>query len=179
MNLKTRKRTVAIGVGLAVCGLAAVTVAAQQASGPDLMGPLSALTNEVRLLRQAVEKSAQTQSQVQAMSIYLSAQQNRLNQAVARGDLLRTQLDAANGEVQDYSQKLSQLERELPGILNERPDVREEVESQLRTWKAELARSTQRQTDLVARLADVDASIQTDLNGWREMIARLEQLTRP
>ena len=173
----TRAITVGAGVGVLACGLAAV--AAQQPGGVDAIGSLSALTSEVRLLRQAVEKSTQTQSQVQAMSIHLSAQQNRLNQSAARAEVLRAQLDAATSSVQEQSQKLAELERDTASILNERPDARAQVEGMARTLKAELAQRTQLQADLRGRLAETDASIQADLTGWREMIARLEQLTRP
>ena len=72
------------------------TTLAQEGSTPPV-GSLAALTTEVRLLRMAFEKSTHTQTQLQGLSVYLSAQQSRLSQTSARVDTIRKDLDIASG----------------------------------------------------------------------------------
>src|SRR6266550_560915 len=85
---------IAASAVIAVIGCG-VVLARQQVGTADATGSLAALTAEVRLLRLSVEKGADSQTQVQAMTVYLSAQQSRLLQVSARADGLRKDLDAA------------------------------------------------------------------------------------
>lgn len=166
------KVIVAIAVVL-VCGLAVVI--ADQSGVADSVGSLSALTNEIRLLRQAVEKSTQTQSQVQALSIYLSAQQNRLNQSVTRADAIRNELAAKTKALQDLSEEAKNYELIIAtGPLDERTVA----EVRMKGIKEAVPRLIEQQADLRIRLAQADAEVEAGLTRWNEMIARLEQMTR-
>ncbi len=161
-----------------VCGLG--VVAAQQTRDVDSTSSLSALTNEVRLLRQAVEKSSQTQSHVQAMAIYLSAQQNRLNQSSGRAVSLRNQLTMHTNQLQEATDRLGNFQRMLTtGRFAGGNDERNNLENVVAETKSEIARITRQQSETGARLAEADAVVQNDLARWTEMITRLEQLTRP
>jgi hypothetical protein len=72
-------RTVAwSGLALAIVGGA--TVVFGQGRGEPGDGSMAALTAEVRELRMAVQQLAQTQSQTQALGVYLSVQQSRVLQ---------------------------------------------------------------------------------------------------
>jgi len=70
---KSRQIRLAIGAFIAVAAYA-VVVASDQGD----TGSLSAVVNEIRLLRLSVEKSSQTQAQIQALAVSLSAQQRLL-----------------------------------------------------------------------------------------------------
>src|SRR5688500_14852551 len=58
-------------------------------------GSLAALTAEVRQLRLSVEELARSQTKTQALAVYLSAQQSRLQQADQQLAVARRELDAA------------------------------------------------------------------------------------
>jgi len=75
----------------------AVSAGALLAQGrtEETAGSLAALTAEVRQLRLAVEESARRQTQTQAISIYLAAQQSRMVQLSTRLDAVRKELGAA------------------------------------------------------------------------------------
>ncbi len=59
-------------------------------------GSLSALTSELHQLRTAVEEMIRTQTQTQALGVYLSVQQSRIVQAATRLDAVRKELEAVS-----------------------------------------------------------------------------------
>jgi chromosome segregation ATPase len=164
---------------VAVVGGFGIVLAARQSRGADPPGSMSDLTNEVRLLRQAVEKGTQNQSQVQAMAVYLSAQQNRLNQSSARADALRRELESLNRRPSEISRQLGELERLLSsGVLNSTPQGRANIQEQVEGLRAEMQRLPAEQARIGGRVAEADAAVSGDLARWTEMITRLDQLTR-
>src|SRR5688572_476593 len=169
-------KAVAVGVVVLACGFA--VVGADQGRGADpSLGPMSELTSEVRLLRQAVEKAAQTQAQVQAMAVYLSAQQNRLNQTASRTDALHRELATITDKRAQLSQQIGELQEALAGALRDEND-RKAIEGGVASRKRELAQAFAAENEFRSRVAGADAHLQADLAQWTEMITRLEQLTR-
>ena len=173
------KRILACAVVVSIgCG---VVLAGPQSGASDSEGSLAALTAEVRLLRLSVEKSAETQTQIQAMTVYLSAQQSRLIQASARADALRKDLDAAHGESVHWTDTVSMWEKALAMPLaapSSNTPTREQLEAELSGAKRNLARATATGVALQNRESEATAAVQTELGQWTDMIARLEQLTR-
>jgi hypothetical protein len=166
-------------VALIVCS----GVLARQQVGPsDQAGSLAALTAEVRLLRLSVEKSAETQAQLQAMTVYLSAQQSRLLQVSARADALRKDLDAAVRESRHFADIVAGLETDM--AMSPQPlssgaaPTRAQLEAELSQMKKDLARATAAEAELRNRESDATAAVQSELARWTDMIARLEQATR-
>jgi chromosome segregation ATPase len=172
----------ALAIGAVVvltCGLAAAGAEQGPAAGSPL-GSVSELTNEVRLLRQAVEKASQTQSQVQAMAVYLSAQQNRLVQSSARADAIRRELDELSRQETEIPRQLRELETTLAsGVMNSTPQGRADLEERMKALRGDMARLSTMQSRIAAQLAEADSAVSADLARWTEMITRLEQLTRP
>src|SRR5262245_54628142 len=108
-------RTVAwSGVALAIVGGA--TVVLGQGRGEPADGSMAALTAEVRELRVAVQQFAQTQSQTQALGVYLSVQQSRILQVSSQLEVARRELDAVSRQTSEVTSKLADLEEELPRI---------------------------------------------------------------
>src|SRR5580765_4589457 len=66
-----------------------------QAKTEDSAGSLAALTSEIHLLRVAVEDASRAQTQTQALSVALSAQQSRMLQLNARLDALKREIASA------------------------------------------------------------------------------------
>jgi hypothetical protein len=168
-----------IGVAtILVCSVGVVL--AQRSPGGDVVGSLTTLAHEVRLLRVAVEKSAQTQSQAQTLSVYLSALQNRLNQSVARTDTLRTELASVDSMFEFSRGEFETNERLLSSGLRafsttEQRATTVERQAQLKTTLDRLAKE---QAYLRTQLSDADTATREDMARWTEMVSRLDQLTR-
>jgi hypothetical protein len=69
---------------LSVCCIPA-TWAQGRTEGIDSATSLAPLTSELRQLRMAVEELTRSQTQTQALGVYLSVQQSRILQVAARG----------------------------------------------------------------------------------------------
>ncbi len=165
-------------IGGVVFGLGVVAAVLAQSQTPAPPGDsLSALTAEVRLLRQTVERGMQAQTQVQGLTVYLSAQQSRLVQVSTRLDGLRRDVDAAARESSQMSDRVSAAQQDLGGSLD--PVERKQVQSALETFKTDAARAAARENQARSREAEVASELQTELARWTELIARLEQATRP
>ena len=79
---------------------------------------MAALTSEIRELRLAVQQLAQTQSQTQALGVYLSVQQSRLVQTASRLDSARHELEEATDRSSDLAASLADIEEQLPRIAD-------------------------------------------------------------
>jgi hypothetical protein len=160
-----------IGGGVVVGLAIGATVLAQESTLPA--GSLAALTNEVRLLRVAVEKSTQTQTQLQGLSVFLSAQQSRLLQASARVDTMRKDVAVASEKSRMLADRISGFQNALTTDLN--PEVRSDLQHEMAAAKREAARAVEFENQLRASEAEASAELQTELNRWSELTSRLEQ----
>lgn len=77
-------------------------------------GSLAALTSEVRQLRLAVEELARSQSETQALTVYLSAQQSRMQQADQQLAAVRDQIASTTAVRQDLETRLARLLADQP-----------------------------------------------------------------
>ena len=173
----TRVRWTAVVCAAVLLGGAAY-LRAQVLQAPAADAPsLAAIAAELRLLRQAVEKSTDTQTQIQALTSALSAQQSRLMQVSARAEALRKDVDAAaagHAEVADYGTRLSaQL---ASGQLS--AEARDQASLELKTARADEQKASGKETQLRNALAEADAAVQTELAHWTELMSRLDQLAR-
>lgn len=173
---------VAFGRRLMWCGAAvlavsgAVTLLAQARA--DLADPnsLAALTAEIRQLRLAVEESTRTQTQTQALGVYLSAQQARVLQVAARLDAARKDLDAVTVRSRQMSAELAGTEDALPRATN--PEVRIQLDLQGRALKQELETVAVQEHLARSREAELQQQLQAEDARWADLISRLEQLIK-
>jgi hypothetical protein len=168
------KLVVASALGVAV--LSSVSLARQQApTAPD--GSFAALTAEVRLLRLSIEKSAEANAQIQAMTVYLSAQQSRLLQVHARAEATRKDLETIAGEARSFRDSIAGMEAATArGTTN--PSERVQTEEMLAERRKTLPRVQAMESEARNRDAQVAAELQVELGRWNDMLARLEQATR-
>jgi chromosome segregation ATPase len=167
-------RTVAWSlVALAIVGGGTV-VGGQGRGEPGDLGSLAALTSEVRELRLAVQQLAQTQSQTQALGVYLSAQQSRMLQVSSQLDAARKELDTAAGRSSELSSRLASIEEDLRRISD--PDRRSQVEGAGREMKRELSAAAAQEQQARAREQELSQSLQTEEARWLALISRLEAL---
>ena len=172
-------RTVASGMALAVVALAiagGATVVLGQSRGEPADGSMAALTAEVRQLRLAVQQFAQTQSQTQALGVYLSVQQTRLLQVSSQLESARLELDGVARQSNEVTGKLAELEEELPRLSD--PTKRTAVEEAIREMRREQQLATAREQQLRNRELELSQTMQTEESRWSSLLTRLEALTQ-
>jgi hypothetical protein len=153
----------------------AVSAGALLAQGrtEDTGGSLAGLTAEVRQLRLAVEESARRQTQTQAISIYLAAQQSRMVQLSTRLDAVRKELGAAEAA----SAQLASLATNMAGDLTRSmpPEERNETTGILRMFKDQAASAVEREQRIRQQETELLQALQVEETRWRDLIARLQQ----
>ena len=168
-------RTVAWScVALAIVGGA--TVVLGQGRGDPADGSMAALTAEVRELRLAVQQFAQTQSQTQALGVYLSVQQSRILQVSSQLETARRELDGVSRQSTEVTSKLADLEEELPRISD--PMQRNAVQEAIREMRREQALATAQEQQLRNRELELSQTMQTEESRWSTLLTRLESLTQ-
>jgi chromosome segregation ATPase len=165
---------VASGFVLAIAGGATV-VLGQSRSEPEL-GSMAALTAEVKELRLAVQQLAQTQSQTQALGVYLSVQQSRVLQVSSQLDAARKELDTAAGRSNELAAHLADLEGELSRMSD--PERRSQVQDASRQMKREQVAAAAQEQQARARELELSQSLQAEESRWSTLISRLEALTQ-
>jgi hypothetical protein len=161
-------------VALSIVGGAAAVFG--QGRGQPAEGSLAALTAEVRELRMAVQQLAQTQSQTQALGVYLSVQQSRVLQVSSQLDAARKELDTIAGHSTDVTARLADLEEQLPRVSDptERNAIREAAREMRREQVAAAAREQQSRT----REIELSQALQAEESRWSALITRLEALVQ-
>lgn len=139
-------------------------------------GSIAGLTAEVRQLRVAVEQSTRTQSQTQALSVYLSAQQSRMVQLAQRLDRVRDDATAARAR----SQQIAGLLKMAAGDPDPSASAAERAEhnEMTRLFKAQVDQAAEEEQRLRAREAEMQQMMQQEEARWTDLISRLETLIK-
>jgi chromosome segregation ATPase len=169
-------RSLAIGLfatALLMSGLAMATVRGEQSASQES----SALLNEVRLLRHAIEMLAGTGARVQIVFGRLQLQEQRTTAAVRRLDDLRSAVVNATNRAADMADRIKDVEalindgRRAP---EEQPAIQQELQHAKREWtrlEAERAR-------LAAEEADAAALVAQEQGRWSDLNRQLEDFER-
>ena len=163
------------GLTLAVIG-GATAVLGQSRNEPADTGSLSALTAEVRELRLAVQQLAQTQSQTQALGVYLSVQQSRVLQVSSQLEAARKELDGVAAASSELALRLADLEEQLPRVSD--PMERNALQGASREMRREQAAASAREQQARNRELELSQSLQAEESRWSALITRLEALTQ-
>ena len=146
-------------------------------AAPDLPdGSLAALTAEVRQLRVAVEELARSQSETQALGVYLSAQQGRLQQADQQLAAARRELDSATAAGERIEAQLADLSAEQPRAVS--PEKRAEIADAIKALQFEQVRIARDLQQARSRESDLSQVVRSEETRWNELISRLEALAR-
>jgi len=137
-------------------------------------GSLAGLTAELRQLRAAVEQLARSQTQTQALGVYLSAQQSRIVQVAARLDAVQKDLDSASLRAQEMQARVAAFSSDLQRVFE--PQQREAVEDGLRGARAEQRLIEVELQQARSREGELSQTLQIEEARWKDLIARLEQL---
>ena len=156
----------------AICGVIAVAAIRAQGQTEAGSGSLAGLTREIQQLRLAVEESTRTQSQIQILSVALSAQQSRLMQVANRLDATRRDLDDAIRQTAEANRVLTMFQGDQTPPT---PEDREEAASLMKMFKPQAEAAAQREQQLRARAAELLQVHQAEEARWTDLVARLEQ----
>ena len=168
--MKPLNRLVRVLVPALVCGLLAV--AALRAQGQTETGPgsLAGLTREIQQLRVAVEESTRAQSQLQMLSVMLSAQQSRLVQVANRLDATRRELAEAAAHTADANRLVRMFQGDQAT-----PEDREEASNLMKMFKPQADAAARHEQELRTREAELLQAYQAEEARWMDLMARLEQ----
>lgn len=163
-------RKIAAGV-IGLLALCAVPLLAQSASNETL----SALLVEVRLLRQALERSASA-PQVQLLGTRLTVQNARLQTAIHDHEIARSELQQVTTSILETTARLE----ELADVLgqNPTPTRRAELEQAQAAMKSELANLNRRDPPLRARESELAAAVAAEQDQWLLLNRRLDEIER-
>ena len=137
-------------------------------------GSLRELTGEIRALRFAIEQSTRTQTQAQALGIFLSAQQSRILQVTTRLDAARKELDTIARQSTEHANHMAGLEEQLPKMSD--PVERAAFEDRSRSLKLEMKAIATQEQQARTREAEMLQAFQQEEARWNDLIARLQQI---
>lgn len=163
------RRHLLFAVVVLVVGCVAVALAQSKTEMTD--GSLAAISSELRQLRLAVEELGRNQTQAQALSVFLSAQQGRIQQSASRLDAAREEVEVASIRSQEVAFKTGELEKRL----QENPEFRPQLESNLRDLKAQQALLSRREDQARARESELSQALAGEESRWADLVSRLER----
>jgi len=159
-----------VALSLVLVVLSAAPLAAQTA-------PIeSALLQEVRLLRQAIETLAGTNARVQIVFGRLQLQEQRAATTSRRLDDVRGALSKVVGQVSQMTELLQRYEvTDLNGLDQKE---REAVPLRIRSLKAELSMLETERLRLVTQESDAANQLAVEQNTWSDLNRSLDELER-
>jgi predicted nucleic acid-binding Zn-ribbon protein len=169
------KKVIWFGVTILAFGCIAA-VRAQEKNQVLGGGSLTALTAEVRQLRLAVKDSIRSQTQTQALGVYLSAQQSRIVQVASRLDVVRRELDGASLASRSIATRLARTEERLSQVTD--PKERLALEDQSRAMNLEQKTLSLHEQQARNRETELSQALQLENDRWADLISRLEQLIK-
>ena len=170
------KRGAAAIAALILTAGGAATLLAQATDTGAGAGSLAALTSEIRQLRLAIEQSTRTQTQAQALGIFLSAQQNRILQVTTRLDAVRKEVDATTQRSTDHATRLARLEKALELVTD--PNERTAIEDESRGLKLAIKTISAEEQQARVREAEMLQAWQQEEARWNDLIARLQEIVQ-
>ena len=156
--------------GLTTVALAA-GVGVATARGDQPQPETTALLNEVRLLRVAIESMASTSARVQIVFGRLQLQEQRTTTALQRLDAAREALSAINRQVNAVEEVVKKLEAAVAS-------GRQQDEVELEGMRREAARLEVERTRLSSAEGEAAALLAQEQGRWAELNQRLEELER-
>jgi predicted nucleic acid-binding Zn-ribbon protein len=173
MSTKLRSLVLTAVLGSATLLGGPVGRAQATATPPEV---LAALLVEVRGLRAAMEQMASAGPRVQLALGRLQLQEQRVNTLVRRLEEIRASLTQARKEHDAVMEQMTRYERASRETAE--PEVRRDLEDQVKGFKAAAARANLE----VQRLQNDEASLVQDISAeqgrWTELNQRLETLER-
>jgi chromosome segregation ATPase len=156
----------------------ALVVAAGTVQGaPDAPGATTALVQELRALREAVESVLATNVRVQLLMGRLQLQEARIQALVRQSAEIDSQLAGMASERQAISEQVRVMEH-ASNEARINADERDQAKQMLAGLSERLKELETRHASLLADQASVQQLVLTEQNRWGEFNQRLEELER-
>jgi chromosome segregation ATPase len=140
---------------------------------PDV---LSALLVEVRGLRSAMEQMASAGPRIQLALGRLQLQEQRVDTLVRRLDQVRTSLRTTSREMEQFTERVSELDRQSREASD--PEHRRQADAEMKMMKTEISRATAEVQRLQGEEATLSLDVSAEQGRWTEINQRLEELER-
>jgi hypothetical protein len=137
---------------------------------------IEAFMAELRQLRIAVELLTKTQTQSQALSVYLSVQQSRITQAAARLDSAIKESDTLTASSEKVAAQVTGLETAL--IRATAPTERSLLESRLDELKKKQREIGVQEEQASARRRELLQILQMEESRWNDLTSQLLRLLK-
>jgi hypothetical protein len=147
--------------------------AAQQAAAPDVM---SALLQEVRGLRVAMEQSAAIAPRVQLTLSRLNIEEQRIAQLSSQVDHSRQELTSLGLSMSRMAEEVDHSEKQLTTTGDEKE--RRQIEIGIRDLKQQLKVTTAAEQAARTRENDAAQALAAEQSRWIELNTRLDELER-
>jgi chromosome segregation ATPase len=137
---------------------------------------LTALLTEVRLLRQALERSAAA-PQIQLLGTRLAVQNERVQSATRDHEAAREALQKVTEEIGEMTARLQSITEELDrGTAN--PQAQRQFQDLQTTLKMQLATLNGREAQLRARESELASAVASEQNEWLLLNRRLDEFEK-
>ena len=137
---------------------------------------LVALLQEVRLLRQAMERSSEFVARSQLLTGQLSVQERRLARAQSELDGIDRELASIVADQPRIQTFLEELERTI--VEQRDPERRQQIEFELKQMQAQFDQLRTRERELSSRRVRAFEALEIERNRYEELDNRLYQLER-
>ena len=165
-----------VGVAVIVLAGAAWATTAAQGLGQANDNSMAALTNEVRQLRVVVQEAGRSQTQMQALSISLTAQQSRLSQVNDRLDKVNTELVGVTAKSEEARRMIGEAQAEL-GRAKDAPE-RAHANEMLELFKRQAQQIGEQENQLRVRESELTNQFRVEEQRWLQLVARLEEVIK-
>jgi DNA repair exonuclease SbcCD ATPase subunit len=165
--------TLIVGSAIAVSAASVATAPSDQSPPQDS----SALLNEVRLLRRAIEQLAGNGTRVQIAFGRLQLQEQRTAAAARRLEDVRRNLTAVTYQTTEAAERLKDLEG-LATTGNRTPEEEADLREMQKMMTRELRRFEAERARLTAEDVDAASILATEQGRWSDLNRQLEELER-
>lgn len=139
-------------------------------------GDKSALLQEVRLLRQAIETLVGTNARVQIVFGRLQLQEQRTATTARRLEDVRSALSKVVGQIAQMTESLQRYEELDLAALE--PRLREQIPGSIRSVKSELQLLETERLRLATQESDAANQLALEQNTWNDLNRSLDELER-
>jgi chromosome segregation ATPase len=165
--------TLIVGSAIAVSAASVATAPSDQSPPQDS----SALLNEVRLLRQAIEQLAGNGTRVQIAFGRLQLQEQRTATAARRLEDLRAQLTRLTYQATDMAERLKDFDA-AAGSGRRTPEEETELREAVTMMSRELRRVDTERARLAAEESEAASVLANEQGRWSDLNRQLEELER-
>ncbi|HYE87086.1 MAG TPA: hypothetical protein VEA16_12070, partial [Vicinamibacterales bacterium] len=157
--------------------LAPAGALAQSATAPPARDVIAELLEEVRGLRQAMERAATVGARIQLLVARVQLQEQRIAELSRRLVSVRSQLADLDQQAADATRQVNSIEASLEaGKVS--PNEREDLEAYVKYHKTKVAQTEKRRADLANEESLLMQQVAADQGRWSDVNSQLDDIER-